>query len=170
MLAVITEDIKHLPLSFEKAEASHSYQHPKNLNNIICDGKVLGQMGVVHPTVAKKIDKQASIEFLEIDMEVLASVSDSGITYEEASKYPGMEIDLTFVTDKFGPIKSAIAAANCPLIKDVAVTDIYEAEEGTTSTVRIFFGCMDRTLTREEVMAVVDSITADLSAKGINLK
>ncbi|MBQ3527732.1 MAG: phenylalanine--tRNA ligase subunit beta [Clostridia bacterium] len=170
IMASIVSDIKHKDITFVAAEASHSYEHPKNFNNIICDGKILGQMGVVHPTVAKKIDKKASIVFLEVDMEILASVSDSGITYEEASKYPGMEIDLTFVTDKFGPVKSAITAANCPLIKDVAVTDIYEAEEGTTITVRIYFGCMDRTLTREEVMAVVDSITADLSAKGINLK
>jgi phenylalanyl-tRNA synthetase beta subunit len=36
--------------------------------------------------------------------------------------------------------------------------------------VRIFFGCMDRTLTREEVTAVTDGIVASLQEIGICLK
>ena len=39
ILAVATDDIKHQELSFEKMEATKSYQHLKNLNKIFCAGK-----------------------------------------------------------------------------------------------------------------------------------
>ena len=81
-----------------------------------------------------------------------------------------MEIDLSFVTDKFAPISEAIKAQNCELIKKVTVADIYEDENGKSITVRMVFSHPERTLTREEVMAVADAIIADLAGKGIELK
>ena len=47
---------------------------------------------------------------------------------------------------------------------------MYEDENGKSITVRIVFSQDDRTLTREEVMVVVDSIIARLKGQGINLK
>ena len=81
-----------------------------------------------------------------------------------------MEIDLSFVSDKFAPIAEAIKAQNCELIKNVSVTDIYEDESGKSITVRMIFSHSERTLTREEVMTVADGVIADLEAKGIELK
>ena len=43
-------------------------------------------------------------------------------------------------------------------------------ESGKSITVRLFFSHNERTLTREEVQAVVDSVVNDLSAQGIELK
>ena len=170
MMAVAVDDLKHCALETRKLEANHGYQHPKNLNALICGGVEIGQMGVVHPTVAKKIDKKAAIVYLEVDVAALTAVADQGIHYEGLSKYPGMEVDLTFRSDRYEPIKGAIEAAASPLLKKVKVVDLYRGEDGNAISVRLYFGCMDRTLTREEVLAVTDGIVADLSAKGINLK
>ena len=79
-------------------------------------------------------------------------------------------MDLSFVTNRFENIGNAIAAENCPLVQKVFVTDVYEDENGKSITVRIIFSQDDRTLTREEVMTVVDSIIARLKDQGINLK
>ena len=170
MLAVCIDEISHRELTFQKLEANHSYQHPKNLNAVICDGITLGEMGIVHPGVSKKIDKKASIVYAELDMAAITALTDAGIHYEEASKYPGMEIDLTFRSGVYAPIKAAIENANCPLIQKVKVVDLYKGEDGSAISVRIFFGCKDRTLTREEVTAVTDGIIASLQTQGICLK
>ncbi len=170
MMAVAVDDLKHCPLTFGKLEATHSYQHPKNLNAIFCGDVQIGEIGVVHPTVAKKIDKKAAIVYLEVDVAALTAVADQGIHYEGLSKYPGMEVDLTFRSDRYAPIKAAIEEANSPLLKKVKVADLYRGEDGNAITVRLSFGLMDRTLTREEVLAVTDGIVANLAQQGICLK
>ncbi len=170
ILAVVADEIKHLPLAFDKKQAASSYKHPKNLNTILCGGAEIGEIGVVHPTVGKNIDKKAAIVFAEIDVAVFAELTTKAIAYDEPSKYPEMDVDLTFVNDLYAPIGKAIEAANCSLIKKVSVVGTYEDEAGKTITVRIVFADKTKTLTREEVSAVVDGIIADLAKDGISLK
>ena len=110
------------------------------------------------------------IVYAELDIEKLTAVTDAGITYEEPSKYPSMEVDLSFVADKYEVIGNAIAQVNCELIKKVSVTDVYEDESGKSITVRLVFSHSDRTLVREEVMSVVDEIIEILKADGVCLK
>ena len=170
MVAELTADIKHSELSYSKLEASHSYEHPKNLNAIICQGKEIGRIGVAHPLVSKKIDKKAAIVFAELDIADFTAVENQGITYAEPSKYPSMEVDLSFVADTFAEINEAIKEAHQSILKKVGVTDVYEDASGKSITVRLLFGHDERTLTREEVQKVVDEIIEKLKAKNINLK
>lgn len=170
ILAVCADDIKHEELSFSAKEAAHTYQHPKNLNEIFCAGKSIGEIGIVHPLVSMKIDKKAAIVYAEIDVKAFAEAQNRSIAYSEVSRFPEMTIDLSFVSDKFAPIKKAVADANCPLIKRMSVIDTYQ-DEGTRSiTVRLLFSHPERTLTGEEVKAVTDSIIASLSKQGVALK
>ena len=170
MLAVLAADIKHKPLSFTAAEATHDYQHPRNLNTVLCDGVALGELGVVHPTVAKKIDKKAAIVYAEIDVRAFSEIADAGIVYREPSRFPGMEVDLSFVSETYAPIGAAVEAANCPWIQDVDVVDTYRDESGKSITVRLVFSDDQRTLKREEVMEVADQIIESLSKQNIALK
>ena len=170
MLSVITDNIKHKALTFTPMDATLSYEHPRNLNEISCDGVILGKIGVVHPTVSKKIDKKAAIVFAEIDVPVFSEITDAGIHYAEPSKFPAMEIDLSFVSETFAPIGKAIENANCPLIKKVEVTDTYRDENGKSITTRITFSNSERTLTTDEVMEVANGIIESLSKDGITLK
>ncbi len=170
ILAVIADDIKHSELSFESAQATKSYQHLRNLNSVICDGKNIGEIGIVHPTVSKKIDKKASIVYAEIDMSAFANTKNKSIKYEEPSRFPEMEIDLSFITKTFAPIKEAINAQNSPLVKGVKVVDTYEDESGKSITVRIRFSHPERTLTGDEVKEIPDSVINKLSVEGISLK
>lgn len=170
MLAVLSLDIKHKPLSFTAAEASHDYQHPRNLNTVLCDGVALGELGVVHPTVAKKIDKKSAIVYAELDVREFAKIADAGIVYREPSRFPGMEVDLSFVSETYAPIGATIEATNCPWIQSVDVVDTYRDESGKSITVRLVFSDDQRTLKREEVMEVADQIIASLSKQNIALK
>lgn len=170
MLAVITDDIKHRSLSYKAVNAKHSYEHPRNLNAVICAGRELGKIGIVHPVISKRIDKKASIVFAEIDVREFAALSNESISYEEPSKFPSIEIDLSFVSDRFAPIAEAIELAKSALIKKVEVVDTYMDETSKSITTRITFAHPEKTLTREEVMGIVDGVIASLEEKGISLK
>ncbi len=170
MLAVITDDIKHRSLSYKAVNAEHSYEHPRNLNAVICAGRELGKIGIVHPVISKRIDKKASIVFAEIDVREFAALSNESISYEEPSKFPSIEIDLSFVSDRFAPIAEAIEFAKSALIKKVEVVDTYMDETSKSITTRITFAHPEKTLTREEVMGIVDGVIASLEEKGISLK
>lgn len=172
ILGVMADDIKHKSLVFEPKDAESSYQHPRNLNNVYCDGKLIGEIGIVHPSVQKRIDKKASIVFAQIDINAFAQIDNASITYEEPSKFPEMEIDLSFISNKFMPISMAIQKINSPLIKKIEVTDIYESESGNKKsiTTRLTFSHPEKTLTREEVSQITDEIISTLKEKGIELK
>lgn len=172
ILEIMSDDIKHKPLTFEAKQAEYPYQHPVNLNRVFCDGVEIGEIGIVYPIVQKKIDKKASIVYAEIDVETFANIENASIQYIEPSRFPEMEIDLSFISKTFAPISIAIAEAKSPLVKNVYVTDIYEDEnDGSKSiTTRIVFAHPERTLTKEEVTEVTDKIIATLKDKGIELK
>lgn len=170
MLSVVIDDIKHKKFEYKSMEATHSYEHPRNLNAIICDGKAIGEIGIVHPVVSKKIDKKAAIVFAQIDVSDFASIQNASISYEEPSKFPEIEIDLSFISDKFEPIAQAIADAKSNLIKKTEVVDIYVDENSKSITTRITFSHPEKTLTREEVMEIADKVIATLEQKGIALK
>ena len=170
VLAVLADDIKHESLRFEKAEATHSYQHPKNLNRIFCAGRLLGEMGIVNTSVAKKIDKKAAMVYAEIDVEEFSKIANASIRYAEPSRFPEIEIDLSFLSEVYAPIGDAIREANCPLIRSVSVVDTYRDDSGRSITVRMIFSHPDRTLTKEEVLEVVTAITARLEQQNVKLK
>ena len=172
ILATMSDDIKHKELTFEAKQATKDYQHPRNLNKIFCDGVEIGEIGIVHPAVSKKIDKKAAIVFAQIDVEKFAKIENASISYEEPSKFPEMEIDLSFVSQRFAPIAEAVKLVNSSLIKKIEVTDIYDDEaDGTKSiTTRLTFAHPEKTLTREEVGEVTDKIINALKEKNISLK
>ncbi len=170
MIAYAVSDIKHKDLSYRDRKAEYDYQLPKNLYGIICDGCEIGEIGIVHPVIAQKIDKKANIVYAEVDVQKLASIADTAIEYSEVSKYPGIDVDLSFVSEKYQPIADAINAENSEILKEVKLIDVYEGATSKSITVRLSFSHNERTLTREEVMPVVESIVARLENDGIGLK
>ena len=59
------------------------------------NGHVIGSMGIVHPLIGKKIDKKASIVFAELDVNSIANAKNLSISYEEPSKFPPIDYDLS---------------------------------------------------------------------------
>lgn len=170
IISVAVDNMKHKSLSFSAKKTTLNYIHPKNYNSIVCSGKEIGAIGVVHPEVLRNIDKKASVVFLEIDMKSFVDVENSGIKYAEASKYPSIEVDVTFITDTFKPIKEAMEVINSELVKKVSLADTYSDANGKSITVRIVFSHPERTLVKDEVMAIVNDLISKLESKGIKLK
>ncbi|SDB04977.1 phenylalanyl-tRNA synthetase beta subunit [Pseudobutyrivibrio sp. YE44] len=170
MVAETIDDVRNKALTYKKLEATHSYEHPKNLNALVLDGVQIGEIGVAHPLVSKKIDKKAAIVFAEIDVEALSDIKPEPIKYVEPSKYPSIEVDLSFIAEKFSEINDTIKESAREILKKVGVADVYSDGNSKSITVRLLFGDDERTLTHDEVQEVVDEIVQKLKDKGINLK
>ena len=173
ILAVAADELKHKALSFEPAKTSHSYEHPVNLNEVWLDGKKLGMIGIVHPTVGKKIDKKAAIVFAELDVDVFGSVENASICYDEPSKFPPIDFDISVVVPK-GVLYKDMAARWADegegILRSVKVIDTYSTELLESMTLRFGFSSNERTLSSAEVQEVMDRIVENLKGLGVKLR
>ncbi|MGN0490080.1 phenylalanine--tRNA ligase subunit beta [Ruminococcus sp.] len=173
MLAVITSDLKHETLSFRKAEPKHSYEHPVNLNTVMIGEKEIGTIGIVHPVVGKKIDKKANIVFAEVDMREFTQAENSAIVYEEPSKFPPIDYDISLEIPS-GVFYSDLAQSwkneGGAILKNTKIIDTYDTETVHSITVRFEFSSNERTLSSNEVQEIIDKVIANLEKLGVKLR
>lgn len=165
--------IKGVSTSFASAEAVFPWQHPVNTASVTINGITLGAMATLHPACGQKLDKRAAVVFAELDLDQFASIARQDTTYNEPSKFPGIDIDLSFWMPQGAVYADLVPAwadmiGNTPLQK-VDVTDIYEGEQNSI-TVRLYFSSCEKTLTREEVMPLAEGVVKTLAEKNILLK
>ena len=168
-------DILHKSPEFVSAECDFDFEHPVNSFDILVDGVKIGYISVPHPTVCENIDKKCAVAFFEIKTEMFAKTKVGALKYSEPSKFPAIEIDVTFAADPSQMIfpelvKSAKEAAG-DILDDMWLKDIYTAEDGSYAvTLRFAFLSRERTLTKQELTPVVDTIAKAFAEKGINVK
>lgn len=173
IIATITDDLKHKTLSYKAKEAEHSYEHPVNLYEVILDGEVIGEIGIVHPVVSKKIDKKADIVFAELDMEAFADVKNASITYSEPSKFPPMTYDLSVVMPNgtfFSDLMNCWKNLGQEILKNTRIVDTYDTETIHSITIRFEFSSNERTLESSEVQTVMDKVIENLKGINVNLR
>ncbi|MBO7195949.1 MAG: phenylalanine--tRNA ligase subunit beta [Clostridia bacterium] len=168
-------DILHKAPEFVSADPDYDFEHPVNSFDILVDGVKIGFIAVPHPTVCENIDKKCAIAFFEIKTESFAKTTVGRIKYAEPSKFPEIEIDVTFATDPanlaFTELTSAAKAAAGDILSDMWVKDIYTGEDGSYAvTLRFSFISHERTLTKQELSGVVESITTAFAGMGIAVK
>lgn len=174
IVAELCSDILHSEVEFASREARFDFEHPKNTFDITVQGEVIGYLSVPHPTVLSNIDKKCAVAFFEIYTEKFASVKVQKITYKEPSKFPAIDIDLTFNADisaiDFKKVEALSKEVSDGLLSDVKVQDIYTSETGTALTLRFSFISAERTLSKQELSPVAEKICGALSELGLIFK
>ena len=173
MLAVIADDLKHLPLDYQTAEPAHSYEHPVNLNTVLLDGKEIGTIGIVHPVVSRKIDKKSNIVFAEIDMDAFASVKNASISYDEPSKFPPMDYDISVIVPAgvfFRDLKKCWENEGGEILKSTRIVDTYDTDLFHSITIRFEFSSAERTLSSNEVQEIMNRVIENLKSIDVNLR
>ena len=175
MVRELVFDILHKNAEIVSAEAEFDFVHPVNSFDILVDGKKIGYLGVPHPTVLENIDKKCAVSFFEICTEDFAAIKADNIKYVEPSKFPAIDIDLTFVADVANVSLTAVSAiaksAAGEILSDVKFKDIYTGEDGVNAlTLRFSFVSYERTLNKQELAPMIDAITAALADNGLTLK
>lgn len=173
MLSVAASDLKHMTLSFKSAETDKTYIHPVNCNTVCVGDTAVGTMGIVHPSVLKKIDKKANIVFAEIDMSAFTEAESAAIVYDEPSKFPAMTYDISVEVPEgvfFEKLAECWKSEGSDILKGVKIVDTYDTETVHSITVRFEFSSNDRTLSSAEIQEIMDKVIANLSAIGVTLR
>ena len=169
----IVSDILHKKAVFVSTEARFDYMHPVNTFAVTVDGVTVGTLSVPHPTVLSNIDKKCAVAFLEIETELFASVAAGKIKYSEPSRFPGMDIDLTFAADISAVNLDELSAKAMEVAGEyltaVRVKDVYTTDEVSTITLRFSFVSTERTLNRAEVQEAAEKIIGAYSTLGLNM-
>ncbi len=171
--AELIADILHKDAKFESSEL-YDFCHPVNTFDIMVDGVKIGYIAVPHPTVLDNIDKKSAISFFEIFTEDFAKITAADVKYAEPSKFPAIEIDMTFSADvskiDFDALTAAAKEAAGELLSDVRLKDIYTADGISAVTFRFAFVSSERTLTKQELAPTTDAICKALEPQGLTLK
>ena len=171
--------VKNVAPTFAVKEslAKYNYVHPVNSASINLNGKEIGYFSVLNPKIKNKIDKKLNVAFAEIDIETLEMVGAEMLRYTEVSKYPGVTIDLSLLTDKelrYENIVEYVKEYKCVYLQSFRLVDIFEDEKqlpGMKSvTVRFEFGSKEKTLEGQEISTMVEELLAILNAKGIDIR
>lgn len=171
--------VKNIAPTFAVKEelAKYNYVHPVNSASIKLKDVEIGFFSVINPKIKNKIDKKLSVAFAEIDIEDMEKVAAEPIRYTEVSKYPGVTIDLSLLTDKalrYENIASYISEYKCGYLQSFYPVDVFEDEKllpGKKSvTVRFEFISKDRTLEGQEIQNMVDDLLKILGSKGIDIR
>ncbi len=174
VISELVSDILHKQADFTSAESVYDFEHPVNTFEVSVDGVVIGRLSVPHPTVLKNIDKKCSVAFFEIVNYNFASLKTEVISYREPSKFPAIDIDLTFNADvstiDFKSLSVNAKETVGELLSDVRVKDIYTADGVSALTLRFSFVSSERTLTKQELQPSIDAILASYAKEGITLK
>ena len=158
---------------FPQAEPNHGWQHPVNTFAIELEGQALGHIGAVHPRNGQRIDKKAAVAAAELELDQLAGIPARQIRYSEPSKYPGIEVDLSFVLGghAYAEIERIARAQAGVELQSVKLVDIYTPEGQSASvTIRLSFADRTKTLARAEVQPQIDQLIEALRQTGIALK
>ena len=173
--AELCADILHKSPDFVSSEPDYGFEHPVNSFDVTVDGVKIGYLSVPHPTVLENIDKKCAVAFLEISTERFAESSVLTTKYKEPSKFPAIDIDVTFTADvgsvRFSELSTLAAEAAGELLSEVRAKDVYTAEDGTAAlTVRFSFASNERTLTKQELTPTVEAIAEALKKLDIFVK
>lgn len=141
--------------------------HPGQSAVISVNNDIVGIIGKIHPSVEKE-----DVFILEIDLDKLLAKKVGKMKYKEISKFPNIKKDLAVVVDKnvtAQEIGMNIKKFAGSLLENYEVFDVYTgegvAEDKKSVAFSLTFGKQDRTLTDEEINAVMEKIVEGLEKK-----
>ncbi len=172
IISELAGDILHKKASFKASDVRFDFEHPANTFAVSVMGVEVGMLSVAHPVVAQNIDKKCALAFFEIYTEKFATVKAGTTEYKEPSKFPAIDIDITFNADPaaidFDKLTSDAKATAGAILQDVKLKDIYTADDGKSAvTIRFSFVSNERTLTKQELAPETEKI---ISALGMEMK
>lgn len=141
--------------------------HPGQSAVISVNNDIVGIIGKIHPSVEKE-----DVFILEIDLDKLLAKKVGKMKYKEISKFPNIKKDLAVVVDKnvtAQEIGMNIKKFAGSLLENYEVFDVYTgegvADNKKSVAFSLTFGKQDRTLTDEEINAVMEKIVEGLEKK-----
>jgi phenylalanyl-tRNA synthetase beta chain len=150
--------------AFEKCEGA-PFQ-PGQTAQVLVNGSAIGRLGKVHPSVCAAFDIEGvDVYAAEWNLDALLDASSDTFTVREPSRYPSIEIDISFILDaeiEAAGIAQTARTAGGAFVDDVTLVGVYAGSpipEGQKSvTIRIVLNAHDRSMRTEEAMEIREAI------------
>lgn len=156
--------------------ARHPALHPGQTAEIVAEGRHLGWMGRLHPSLESDLGLNGPVYLFEISLESLPAgcLPLAG----ELSRFPEVRRDIALLVDRQQPAADVLAVARAaagPDLQDCRLFDVYEglaAAEGQRSlAIGLIWQHAERTLQEDEVQARVDAVVEQLKSRfGVTLR
>jgi len=153
----------------------HAALHPGQTAEISrAGGEKMGYLGMLHPSLEKKLGFDTPVFLFEIDQNLL--LKKQAPVFKALSKYPSVRRDLALIIKEevsAGSIINAIKSCSEPTLQDAVIFDVYRGkgvEEGSKSVaLSLFIQDFSQTLTDSEIDAifnrVLETLTDTIGAK-----
>ncbi|MFC1612972.1 phenylalanine--tRNA ligase subunit beta [Patescibacteria group bacterium] len=174
---IVTGLLDELSIDFNITDnfIAKEWMHPYRKSEIKnCKSKsILGYITELNPVIAEKIGiKNARVGIFNFKLDILLKLSGNEKKYKKLSKYPSIIRDLSLVVDKkllYSDISDLIKKDN-KLVQSVQLFDVFEdvnrlGDDKKSIALHIIFSSDERTLTDQEVSAVLDEIVINLKKK-----
>ncbi len=156
------------PESFTFQRCDIPALHPGVSAALYKDNECVGYLGLIHPSIQKKLGLKHAVYLFEIKMSAL------GIrklpSYKEVSKYPSIRRDLAIVLDKsisYSDVLASIKKNGGNKIVDEFVFDVYQGANLPDNKKSIAVGIVmqdtEKTLEESEVTTAIDNIVKGLA-------
>ena len=168
----IAEQLRHEEPLFTRIAPKHNWQHPKNTSAIAVGGKEVGVICTLHPQNLAKLDKNGVAVCIEIDMDDFAAAEYTAPSFNEPSKFPGVDYDLSLVTNgvKYSDLRTAWESEEIAELDGVTLVDTYELDGEMSITLRFAFSSQERTLSMDEIQVHIDKIIEKMTALGATMR
>ena len=148
-------------------EINNDFIHPYQNADVIIDGKVVGYISKLHPSVAEDYDL-ADTFIAEIDFD---AIKNDLVKTEKYSKFQSSKKDLSILVNKntqYRDIKNAINSLDNENIKQFNLIDVYSNEnlgENESITIRFVLQNDNKTLEDKDITSTMDSVLEVLNEK-----
>ena len=150
--------------------------HATRTSRIEIQGKTVGFLGEIDPSVLSLFEVSERVACLEVDIDDLLAISHGHRSYSPFSRYPSSDIDLAFEVDEevsSNEVKKCLQEQAGVLLVDIHLFDIFRGgpvSEGRRSLAfKLRLQAEDRTLTAAEVAKVhgecIEAVEKKFSAK-----
>ena len=160
-----------------RPDADKPFLHPGRQALIQYEDVTVGYLGELHPQVADSYDIDTKVYIGVLDMPEVVRFATFDRKYAGIAKYPAVTRDISMVVPKeilAGQIEEMIAQRGGKILESYELFDIYEGEQikkGYKSMAySIVFRAQGRTLSDEDVTAVMKKILNGLEGMGIELR
>ena len=153
---------------FEAAE--NPLLHPTRAARIVAVGRELGIIGEVAPEVADAIGVRGRPCIYELDFQALMETAPAFLSYQELPRFPALNRHVAVVVRDgvgFDDVRRFAREAGSALVEQIDLLDVYRGDQieadQSSLTVSMVFRSREKTLTDEEVIAVLDKIKEALT-------
>lgn len=171
----IFEFVLKLPVKFVVVNNNKNYIAAKNYYNIVVDGTVVGELGMVSPVVQHKIAKDTYTVVAQVNMTKVNTFAPVNHKVDKVSKFPVTTLDFNFVLGQdevYGKIENIANTIKTDLTYKVQLVDIFLNKEDNTKsyTIRYFVTSMDHTLSSTEIETFHKTVIETFEKNAVKLK